>query len=166
MWIGAIRLVVHTADSDDAGTDSLVRADVVRDGDALIALKLDYTDENDLERGATRAYEYVGLPRRNDSTPELPDDLAMSPSPYPDYGIEFSDGLQGHLVLRLRIAGDDMWIKDSVSLHVKEIRQRASSFDTLDWEDDRDWSYVGSWNRDVALSTDSDEGETTWNLRL
>jgi len=169
MWIGAIRLVVQTKDAVDAGTDSLVQATVLRDGAELLVLNLDYPTEDDLERGAVRNYDYIGptkLPRRNDQTPELPSGIGRSPMPYPGYGLEFSSGLNGHLVLRLRIRGDDMWIKDSVDLYVRFVRQRATSFDTLAWIEDPDFTYIASWTQDVALSTDSSEGSSTWNLRL
>jgi len=169
MWIGAIRLVVETKDATDAGTDSLVQATVVRDGNDLRVLNLDYPTEDDLERGAIRNYDYIGptrLPRRNDQTPELPPGIGRNPMPYPGYGFEFSHGLNGHLVMRLRIKGDDMWIKDNVDLYVRFIRQKATSFDTLAWIEDSDWSYIASWGRDVAMSTDGSEGVTTWNLLL
>lgn len=169
MWIGSIRLVVETLDAKDAGTDSLVQAGVLRDGTELRVLNLDYATEDDLERGAIRNYDYIGptkLPRRNDRTPELPPGIGRSPMPYPGYGFEFSAGLHGHLTLRLRIRGDDMWIKDGVDLYVRQIRERATSFDTLAWQEDTDWTYVASWNRDVPMSTDAAEGFTTWNLLL
>jgi hypothetical protein len=169
MWVGAIRLNVHTKDARNAGTDSLVQATVIRDGNELRVLNLDYLAENDLERGAIRNYDYIGplkLPRRNDKTPSLPDGIGQIPMPYPGYGFEFSNGLNGHLTIRLRIRGDDMWIKDNVDLYVRFIRQRATSFDTLAWIDDLDWTYIASWTQDVAMSTDSSEGATTWNLKL
>jgi hypothetical protein len=169
MWIGAIRLVVQTKDARYAGTDSLVQATVLRDGNALRILNLDYSTENDLQRGAIRAYDYSGptkLPRRNDRTPELPPGIGQNPMPYPGYGFEFSSGLSGHLKLKLQINGDDMWIKDSVDLYVQQIRHKATSFDTLAWTQDDAWTYVASWTQDVAMSTDSGEGATTWTLNL
>lgn len=169
MWIGAIRLVVETADAPYAGTDHLVTTAVVRDGHELRRLKLDYPSENDLERGAARAYDYIGptrLPRSNDKTQELPPGIGQSPMPYPGYGFEFSNGLSGHLRLQLRIHGDDMWIKDRVDLYIRQIRQVADSFDTLAWVEDPYWDYIASWTKDVALSTDSDEGVTALNLVL
>jgi hypothetical protein len=132
-------------------------------------LNLDYPTENDLERGAIRAYDYSGptkLPRRNDQTHELPSGIGQIPMPYPGYGFEFSNGMNGHLKIRLRINGDDMWIKDNVDLYVRRIRLRATSFDTVEWQEDPGWSYVASWGQDVALSTDSGEGVTTWTLNL
>ena len=170
MWIGAIRLVVQTKDAPSwAGTDNLVQATMVRDNNDLRVLNLDYPTEDDLEPGAIRNYDYSGptkLPRSNDKTPELPPGIGQSPMPYPGYGFEFSNGLNGHLKIRLRIRGDDLWIKDNVDLYLKSIRQRATSFDTVDWLEDPDWSYVATWSQDVILSTDSSEGVTTWTLVL
>jgi hypothetical protein len=169
MWIGSIRLIVETKDAPDAGTDSMVQATILRDGTELRLLNLDYRIDDDLERSAIRNYDYSGptkLPRRNDKTRPLPDGIGQSPMPYPGYGFEFSNGLNGHLTIRLRIRGDDMWIKDNVDLYVRFIRQRATSFDTLTWQEDTDWSYIATWSQDVAMSTDSSEGVTTWTLNL
>ena len=169
MWIGSIRLIVETKDAANAGTDSLVKAHVVRDGTKLAALRLDYPTEDDLERNAIRNYDYRGptkLPRKNDKTPELPSGVGQSPMPYPGYGFEFSNGLHGHLTLQLEIMGDDMWIKDNVDLYVRQIRQKATSFDTLAWVEDSEWTYIATWSKDVAMSTDSGEGVGILNLNL
>jgi hypothetical protein len=166
MWIGSIRLGVKTADQPNAGTDSLVQTLVLRDGVGLRWLNLDYPAENDLERAAFRDYLYFRLPWVNDQTPPLPDGIGQNPMPYPDYGFEFSNGLPGHLKLRLRIRGDDMWIKDEVHLDVRKVRQVATSFDTLAWVEDSVWTHVGIWTRDVAMSTDSGEGVSDWTMIL
>jgi hypothetical protein len=169
MWIGSIRIVVQTKDAPAGGTDSLVQAMVLRDGAELRVLNLDYPTENDLERGAIRNYDYSGptkLPRRNDQTSELPPGIGQIPMPYPGYGFEFSNGMNGHLKIRLRVNGDDMWIKDKVDLYVRFIRLRATSFDTEAWMEDPDFTYISSWTQDVAMSTDSSEGVATWTLNL
>jgi hypothetical protein len=169
MWIGAIRLVVHTKDAPDAGTDNLVTFGVLRDGIKLHGYKLDFPTEDDLERGAIRAYDYSGaakLPRINDKTPELGDGVGQSPMPFPGFGFEFSSGLANHLTLQLEIHGPDMWIKDSVSLFIKQLRVGPTGFDTLDWKLDPDFSFVASWTKDIAFSTDSSEGTTKMNLKL
>ncbi|NHZ33633.1 hypothetical protein [Massilia rubra] len=169
MWIGSIGLVAATKDVANAGTDNLVQASILRNGTVIRVLNLDYAELDDHERGDDRSYVYSGpakLPRRNDLTPVLPPGIGMIPMPYPGYGFEFSEGLSGHLQIQLRINGDDMWIKDSVDLYVKFIRLRATSFDTLAWLEDTEWTYIASWNQDVPMSTDADEGVTTWTLNL
>lgn len=169
MWISAIRLRVKTKDASDAGTDHLVTAEIVRDGVSVRTLRLDYPTEDDLERGAQRNYDYFGPSRLdwiNDETPQLPDGVGQDPMPYPPYGIEFSNGLQGHLKVRLRIHGDDMWIKDNVDLYIQEFRQKATSFDTWAWQADTSWHYVATWSADKQMSDDSDEGVEILNLNF
>lgn len=169
MWIGAIRLVIETADTEFAGSDSLVQVSVKRDDNTLCVLNLDYPTEDDLEQGALRNYDYIGptkLPRSNDATPQLPAGIGRIPMPYPGYGLEFSNGLSGHLKLQLRIRDVDMWIKDNVDLYVRFIDERMTNFGTLTWIEDDFWTYIASWTQDVAMSTDSSEGETTWTLAL
>ncbi|WP_143231447.1 hypothetical protein [Agromyces cerinus] len=141
-------------------------ADVLRNGVQLVRLRLDYEYEDDLEPGAFRSYTYSQLPRRNDQTPELPDGIGRIPMPYPDYGLEFSGGLTGHMKLRLHIHGDDLWIKDNVSMDILEVRQVATSFDSIAWRQDSTWSYVGDWTQDVSISQDPSEGPSVWVLAL
>jgi hypothetical protein len=166
MWIGSIKLGVRTKDAPDAGTDDLIVARILRDGTDVVGLRLDYSGEDDLERGATRNYVYPVLPRRNHRTPQLPPGIGQNPMPYPSEGIEFSDGLRGHLKVILITSGVDMWVKDNVDFYVKEIRQVATSFDTLAWVKDVDWSYLGTWSQDVALSWDPTEGIPVWTMSL
>jgi hypothetical protein len=169
MWIGAIRLTVETGNTSNAGTDNLVQAAVLRDGTELRLLNLGYPAENGVERSAVRNYDSIGptrLPRRNDQTPELPPGVGMTPMPYPLYGFEFSNGLPGHLTIRLRIRGAAAWMKDRVDLFIRELRLRPDSFDTLAWREDSAWTHVAHWRRDVAMNTDSDEGVTTWTLNV
>jgi hypothetical protein len=166
MWVGAILLDVLTKDAPAAGTDNLVTVQIVRDGAGLLKLRLDYPTENDLEQGAERGYYYYNLPWINDQTPPLPDGIGQIPMPYPSHGIEFSNGLKGHLRLRLHIYGDDMWIKDNVDAHVKEIREVSSGIDTFGWKEDAQWQHIGTWSQDVALSQDSSEGVSYWTLNL
>ena len=169
MWLGAVSLVVTTAAVRDAGTDDLITARLFRDDVALRDLRLDFPTEDDHEPGDIRTYAFGGpgkWPRVHDRTPPLPPGIGQSPMPYPGYGFEFSSGLAGHLRLQLRTGGSDMWLKDNVDLNVKEVRQRATSFDTLDWMLDPDWRYLASWPRDVAFSRDPRQGSATWMLVL
>ncbi len=59
-----------------------------------------------------------------------------------------------------------MWIKDKVDLYIREMSEHSTSFDTYEWFEDESWTYVASWSKDVAMSTDSDEGVKTLNLVL
>lgn len=169
LWIGAIRLVVATENQRNAGTDSVVQAVVMRDETPLVTLNLDYSTENDLERGAVRSYDYVGptkLPRKNNKTLELAPGIGQTPMPYPGFGLEYTWGLPNHLQILLRIRGDDMWIKDTVSLYVRQLRLRATTFDTVEWILDDNWSFVTDWTQDARLSIDQSEGSARWKLIL
>ncbi|MDQ1923547.1 hypothetical protein [Massilia pseudoviolaceinigra] len=169
MWIGSIGLVAATKNVPNAETDNLVQASIIRNGTEIRVLNLDYAEVDDHERGDSRGYTYSGptkLPRRNDLTPVLPAGIGTIPMPYPGYGLEFSHGLSGHLQIKLRVNGDDMWIKDNIDLYVKFIRLRAIDFGTLAWLEDTHWTYIASWTQDVALSNDDDEGVPTWTLNL
>lgn len=166
MFISRIGFQVTTKDAPNAGTDSLLTMEVLRNGNHLWTGRLDFPDLNDNERGDSRFYGYTFRSLFLDRTPHLPDGIGRIPMPYPDRGMEFSDGLNGHLRCRLHNNGDDMWIKDQVNVHVRIIRQRATSFDTLDWIEDNDWTFVGSFTQDVALSTDSREGVERWTMAV
>ena len=90
--------------------------------------------------------------------------IGQDPMPYPSYGIEFSRGLAGHLKLKIKIAGDDMWVKDNMDMYVRGISQVATSFDTLAWQEDSRWTYLATWAQDAALSRDSREGSASGPL--
>ena len=166
MWIGAIKLFVGTKDAPYAGTDDLIQATVLRDGNEVARLNLDWPNIDDNERGDQRAYTYFNLARRNDGTPQLPPGIGQNPMPYPDHGIEFSYGLANHLKIRLSTGGADMWIKDFVDLYVREIRLMATSFDTVAWIEDSTWTFIGRWGKDVALSWDLFEGVPFHTMKL
>jgi hypothetical protein len=174
MWIGDIRLGIGTANKIDAGTDELVVVEVLRDGKRIVALSLDVPIEDDLERGAFRHYEYFGLPLRNDKTPFDPNAVGIpvggettgstNPS-HPASGLEFSSGLNGHLAFRLRIAGDDMWIKDNVTFAHREMKRLpVGTTSQFVWKTSGGWQDGGNWPADAALSTDSREGTATRKL--
>jgi hypothetical protein len=164
MWIGNIGFMVWTKDTPVAGTDSLVTVEMIRNGNHLFTGRLDFPTLDDLEPGSVRFYGYEVPARYLDRTPPLPDGVGRIPPPYPDKGVEFSDGLIGHLACRLRIHGNDLWTKDRVDIYVKETRLVATSFDTEGWRTDQFWTHLGMWTQDVDLSTDSTEGPDTWTL--
>jgi hypothetical protein len=166
MWIGAIGFQVSTADKRFAGTDSLLTVELLRNGAYIFTGRLDYADQDDHERGDSRFYGYTFRDLFLDKTPPLPDGIGQIPSPYPAVGMEFSDGILGHLKCRLRIHNDDMWTKDNVDIYVRYIRLVATSFDTLDWQLDATWTYLGAWSQDVNMSTDGGEGPSTWTLNV
>jgi hypothetical protein len=163
-WIANIGFRVRTKDAPHAGTDDTVWVELLRDNQLLAKGKLDFENFDDLERGDERFYGYTIPDLYRDKTPALPDGIGQIPMPYPNAGIEFSRGMQGHFKCRLRIDGDDMWIKDQVDIYVKETRLGGGGGDPRYWGIVDDWFKLGSWTQDVAMSTDDDEGEKTWVL--
>jgi hypothetical protein len=163
MWIGEIRFAVQTKDASYAGTDSMVDAVLLRDEEELVTLGLNRKGVNDLQRGSMDEFIFRDLPRHNDRTFGLPPSSVQIPMPYPPTGIEFSDGLPGHLKFRLIIEGNDLWIKDKVVISIKQFR---FTFEAQDWVLDQNWSVIGSWGRDAKMSTDFWEGDNQWILVL
>jgi hypothetical protein len=168
MWVGAISLFVQTGTSVHAGTDSDVTASVVRDDFAVADLALGVPHFDDLERGSGRFYNFESLARKNDRTPELPPSQSQSPMPFPESGIEFSDGLEGHLKLVLSIGGRDLWVKDRIDLFIKQSRfgGLGGPANIQDWVVDDEFTFVASWGMNVAMSRDPAEGHETWTMRF
>lgn len=163
-WIANIGFRVRTKDAPFAGTDDIVWVELLRDNQLVAKGKLDFADFDDLERDDERFYGYTIPGLHRDETPLLPEGLGRIPMPYPDAGMEFSRGMQGHFKCRLRIEGEDMWIKDQVDIYVKETRLGGGGADYRYWGVEDEWFKLGSWVEDVALSTDDREGEEVWVL--
>lgn len=153
MWIGGVRLVVKTKDRKYAGTDSDVQAGFLRNGWELTYGTLDLAGD-DLGRGDERGYNFIFSDWFNDRTQPIDFDPSPNPPPYPDRGIEYSNGLVGNLGIRLRIMGADMWIKDELHIYTKQIRLKSTALSEPSWRLDDDWHYEGSSLTDVRMSTD------------
>lgn len=158
MWIGSIRLDVRTEDEPGAGTDDTVVATLLRDGEEIVDLKLTRPDIDDLEEGSLRRYVYPHL--KFDAAPDDTFPVPVSPT----YGVQFPDGLKGHLALRLFNSSGDMWVKDEVILFVRRLRSDNDSGGP--WVEDDEWTFVESFSRDVALSAHPVEGTPTWLLEV
>ena len=167
MWVGAIKLLVDTDYAMSAGTKDLVDVSFRRDGKSLFDYPLDFPPLTGIERLSTNIYVWSGkdaLPRRNDKTPELPSGEVQIPMPYPSYGIEFSDGLNGHLGLRINIRGDDKLMVGLVELSVKHIKLENGPLGFQLWRRGSHWSQLGSWLGTWILSTDPHEGQKSFDL--
>lgn len=155
MWIGSIRLDVRTEHEPGAGTDDMVVATLLRDGEEIAELKLDRPGKPDLDRGTARPYVYAHL--------DLNGVHDAYPTPVqPKYGVEFPDGLKGHLALRLSHSSGDLWVMDELILFVKELDKESGG----PWFEHDKWTFVKSFSRDVALSAHPLEGSLTWLLEV
>ena len=169
MWIGGIRLVVYTKNSPNAGTSNTVRVRVLRNDNVVRGWPFPAMLLKDQERDDIQVFKWDEpryFPRDHDRTPEPIPGLTEDPQPFPDYGFEFTDGLFGHLGLRLEIDGRDMWFMDNIDLDVKYIRWNGYGIDSFVWERDLYWTRVFSWRQDVRMSTDPSEGVATWTLSV
>jgi hypothetical protein len=165
MWIGSLRLRVRTKARPEAGTDNLVTVGLLRDGNEVAKLRLDHRYQDDLEPGVSQNFTFTGpssLPRSHDRPP-MNEGTSRKPV-YPPYGIEFSQGCKGHLALQATIHGDDLWIKDSVELFVREIRPSIHADGTVTWVESSEWTPVARWGKDAPISGDKREGTRTWTM--
>jgi hypothetical protein len=64
MWIGTIRLIVHTKDAPNAGTDSLVQATIIRDCAELATLNPCLTPKRWSQHGNFAQYRPLKLSMR------------------------------------------------------------------------------------------------------
>lgn len=161
-YVRALGWDIATAADPGSGTDSNVTLEILRDGQVVIALNVEPGETERLDRGnSVFHYHYVV------GTHFEPGDIVswVGGLGYPN-GIEFSDDIGGHLRCRLRIHGDDKWVKDNIGAYVKYTSPQhvAGTIDSQIWADDISWTFIGNFSQDVAMSTDAGEGVSTWTL--
>jgi hypothetical protein len=163
MWIGALCLRVTTKAQPHSGTDYVVTAEMLRDGEVVQRFKLDYGAMDDMEPGATMDYCFAGaegLPRKHDRTPRFK--RGHREVEAPGHGIEFSKGLNGHLAFRFKVQGPDVWLKDVIQLFIRELHPVRSE-SGVQWVEDKAWNHVATWGRDVPVGA---EGSRLLTLKL
>jgi len=83
-------------------------------------------------------------------------------------GVEFPNGFAGHMKMRLRNAGDDLWIKDEikVSARVGELFRDNEGGALVVFDQDADDQIVdlGYFTKRKVLSTDPAEGSAELTL--
>jgi hypothetical protein len=166
LWVGSIRLRVSTRNQAGAGTDRLVTCTIVRDDEAIVALKLDHPNIDDMEPGKTNYYDFIGpekIALRPDTLKRQRRDRIESK---PTYGIEFAKGVKGHLSLQFKVHGEDVWVKDAVDLFIREIKPLEDSKGQIHWVEDKVWTHVASWGRDIPLSATNEKAFQALTLKL
>jgi hypothetical protein len=144
-----------TSEAEGSGTDSLVSLEIYRDGQLIAAVNDEPGETARLDRGevATRYWQF-----RN------PTGIGVAVSgvavPYTE---DFPNGVAGHLVVRIRIHGDDAWRKQRIESRVwsGELRY-TGGIDSVEWVETAQ-TFV--FSREVVLSTNSAEGATSLELR-
>ena len=168
VWITAIALRVKTRNVEDAGTNDDITVTFLRRGVVVFRMLLDHDGYNDLEPGDDDDYVATNIPRKVDQTPDdgLPPGIAMTNSAHPYSGLEYSYGLPNQLSIVLETDGDDLWVKDTITLFTKQSRKVADGFDQWDWVQDTSWTQQASWSRVTNISRDPDEGFARITLTL
>lgn len=163
-WISEIGWDIKTLNTPVAGTDTRVSVEILRDDVQVISLLIEPGNTTRLDRGDSRFY-WWRFRGANFAPSDEPGHTAGEQA-FP-HGVEFPRDIRNHLKCRLRAWGDDMWIKDNVDAYVRYARLVAvpGTIDSFVWVDDLNWTFVGSFAQDVALSTDPAEGFRTWTLR-
>jgi hypothetical protein len=158
MWIGSIRLVVPTGAPGGSGSRAVeppsgavvpVVLAARRAGGVAAAPGPPGSPRRDR---VSRTYDYLRLDRVSDRTPLLLHDAGGHLLPYPEYGVEYSQGLYGHLRVRLltdprtaRLAGGRDDVRPPAAPPVVGPRRIA-------WVEDEDWSFLGTWGCGIPLS--------------
>jgi len=145
-----------TSTQAGSGTDSPVSLEIMRDGRTIVNVFDEPGETERLDRGevATRFWQF-----------RSPNNIGVSVSgvaiPYTE---DFPNGVRGHLVVRLRIHGDDAWRKDNIASTVwsGELHGIPGTIDSFQWVETGESFNFG---QDVVLSTNAAEGVTTWELR-
>jgi hypothetical protein len=163
-WIGEIGWDIRTSSAQFAGTDTRVSVEILRDNALVIALLVEPGSTTRLDRG-DGAFYWWRFQGANFAPRDSDIGVSHGGAGFP-HGVEFPQGVVGHLKCRFRAWGDDMWIKDNIDGYVRYATERGvpGTIDSTVWVDDINWSLIWHFPQDVALSTDASEGFTTWTL--
>jgi hypothetical protein len=158
MWIGSIRLVVptgapseHDPRSAAPSPGTVVPVVLLRDGLEVSRLRLDLPDHG-AGSAASRTLDYLQLDRVSDRTPLLLHDAGGRLLPYPEYGVEYSQGLYGHLRVRLLTDARTAASLEGVTMFVHRLRHRVVGPRQIAWVEDEEWSFLGTWGCGIPLT--------------
>jgi hypothetical protein len=154
---------VTTSQEPGSGTDSPVEITILRDGEPVWNCMLESGETERLDRGSS-GYYYIRF-HSPIFEPGETDTWTAGLDKNPN-GIEFSQGIHGHLVCILSIHGDDLWRESDIGAYVRYCRPAAvpGTIDSMHWQDDDDTTLLGSGDRAFSLSTNSDEGPSSIRL--
>jgi len=157
--LAAIAWSINTRDEQSAGTDDKVTCEVLRDNTVVARFEIEPGNTAALDRDAGDVWRY-DFKRMHLASPVNP---SLSQGVV---GVEFPQGIPGHLKMRLRIAGEDRWIKDSVVVYgrVGELYRDEEGGSLLVFNDGDQWIDLGTFSKRKVLSTDPREGSATLTL--
>ncbi len=147
---------IRTSGARHSGTDSPVTVTLLRDDAPVISLNVEPGNTQRLNRGASELHWW----RFSGAIFQDPDVVTwIAGLGYPD-GVEFANDVNGHLKYRFRIYGDDLWQKERIDCYVRYLsfQHVPGTIDSFIWVPDLNWTHVGTFDRDLVLSTDPGEG--------
>jgi hypothetical protein len=150
---------IHTSNEPFAGTDNKISCELLRDDVNVFTIVLEPGGTKRLDRGLGDALLYkFGRPF-----------LAAPVNSNLVQGVvggEFPNGFGGHLKMRLRNAGDDLWIKNTINVYgrVGELFRDNEGGALLVFNDGNQWVDLGRFDKRHVLSTDPSEGTATLTL--
>lgn len=157
--LAAIAWDIQTSAEQFAGTDNKIVCEVLRDDAKIFTVILEAGNTTRLDRGLVDALVY------HFTRPFLvfPTEESLSGGVI---GIEFPNGFAGHLKMRLRNTGDDLWIKETINVYgrVGELHRDDEGGALLVFDERNQWVDLGSFTKRKVLSTDPSEGTTTLTL--
>lgn len=163
-WLSEIGWDIKTSIAQFSGTNTPISVEIMRDNTLVIALLIEPGNTPRLDRG-TSAFYWWRFQGANFAPNPSGIGHSIGGQGFP-HGVEFPQDIKGHLKCRLRAWGDDMWIKDNIDGYVRYARLVGvpGTIDSTIWVDDLNWTSVGRFTQDVAVSTDPSEGHRTWTL--
>ena len=157
----AIAWDIQTSHEQFAGTDTKLVCEILRDDAKVFTIILEPGNTTRLNRGVMNALAY------HFTKPYLvtPTEPSLSQGVV---GVEFPNGFVGHLKMRLRNTGDDLWIKETIDVYgqVGELYRDEEGGALLVLNDRDEWVDLGSFTKRQNLSTDPTEGFATLTLRF
>ena len=155
-----IAIDVHTSNERFAGTDDRVTCEVLRDRHFVVRLTLEPGDTTQLDRnngGDVYVFRFTAPFLVTPTVPSLSTGVA---------GIEYPQGFDGHLQLRLRNFGPDRWVKDTINVYAKvgELHRDDEGGGLVVWDEDGGWRDMGTFNKRHVLSTEPGEGHPPLTL--
>lgn len=140
---------IKTGEEWWSGTDTKIILEIFRDTTKLLDAYLEPGSTPRLDRSELATYYWI-------FTNPSGIGVSVSGTPIPYY-IDFTNGVRGHLRVRLTAKGRDAWEKDWIrsNVYFGELRHIPGTIDSLKWV--QDWETF-LFSRDVILSTDSSEG--------
>lgn len=148
IWIYSIALRLAQSTLPDSGTMAKIKARFYRDDVLFYQAELDWGDRGDFLMPGNEHMHIMSFgDRRRDPSAEYPDAAA------PRGGIEFANGVHGHLRVELENPSNDLWRSGLVEVLVRETKQVMLDDGDIVWRTDPDPISIYSSMSSTRLAT-------------